>query len=226
MPDTTEINARPSDGKVADSSNAVVALVMAAGRARRFGTDKRREKLRHDCTLLAATVQSMAAVFDAVWVVMRADDDPAELGLKMGLDGVPVHRVRSARADQGLGLSIADGFSALEAASETEQYRAAALILGDMPCVSVHTLQVLRARADADRILRPIYEGKAGHPVVFGRRYWPDLSLLRDATGARSILQRYREVCTQVPVNDPGILMDADRPEDLEALRMRYDRIS
>ncbi|WP_227819831.1 nucleotidyltransferase family protein [Marinobacterium aestuarii] len=206
----------------ADKANRVVALVMAAGRARRFGTDKRREMLLQNSPLLVATVQSMAAVFDSVRVVIRSDDDPAELGLEpataLPVGAVLVTTVRSVHADQGLGFSIADGFSTLRA----PQAIAAAVLLGDMPCITSGTFAMLIEHAAADRIVRPAYQGEAGHPVIFGRDFWGELSQLQDEAGARSVIQRHPEACMRIKVDDPGVLMDADRPEDLAALRERY----
>ncbi|UTW10149.1 nucleotidyltransferase family protein [Marinobacterium rhizophilum] len=196
-----------------EDGNGAIALVMAAGRARRFGADKRCEMLLPDCTLLQATVQSMAAAFDSVRVVIRSDDDPAELGLESAMAVV-----RSPRADQGLGLSIADGFSTLHGSQAT----AAAVLLGDMPCIAPGTFTMLIEQAAADRIVRPEYQGHAGHPVIFGRNFWGELSQLQDEEGARSVIQRHPEACMRIKVDDPGVLMDADRPEDLEALRARY----
>jgi molybdenum cofactor cytidylyltransferase len=214
MPENTEIQAGPSGQSIADTGHRVVALVMAAGRARRFGTDKRREMLLPDGTLLAATVQSMAAAFNGVWVVLRSDDDPAMLGLT----DPRLQIIRSARADQGLGFSIADGFRALCASQAT----AAAVLLGDMPCIEPETFASLIEHAAADRIVRPQFHGRAGHPVIFGRDFWGELSQLQDGEGARSVIHRHLDACMHIEVDDPGVLMDADRPEDLEALRECY----
>jgi molybdenum cofactor cytidylyltransferase len=214
MPENTQRHAAPFGQSTAETGRTVVALVMAAGRARRFGADKRREKLLPDHTLLAATVQSMAAVFDSVRVVLRSDDDPATLGLTdPGLQVVP-----SPRADQGLGFSIADGFRALCGSQAT----AAAVLLGDMPCIEPATFVSLIEHAAADRIVRPQFHGRAGHPVIFGRDLWGELSQLQDGEGARSVIHCHPEACMHIEVDDPGVLMDADRPEDLQALRERY----
>lgn len=214
MPENTEKHAGRSGQSVTETGRTVVTLVMAAGRARRFGADKRAEQLQPDLTLLQATVQSLAAQFDAVWVVIRADEDPATLGLvDPGL-----HIVYSPRADEGLGFSIADGFEALCGSPAT----AAAVLLGDMPCIEPDTFEVLIEHAAADHIVRPQYHGRAGHPVIFGRNFWNELSLLQDEEGARSVIHRHPQACMHIEVDDPGVLMDADRPEDLEALRERY----
>jgi molybdenum cofactor cytidylyltransferase len=213
MPENTEIQAGPSGQGNAETDRRVLALVMAAGRARRFGADKRQQRLLPECTLLAATVQSMATAFGSVRVVIRSDDDPVKLGLEPATDVV-----RSLRADQGLGFSIADGFRALHRSQAT----AAALLLGDMPCIAPKTFARLAEQAAADRIVRPEYRGIPGHPVIFGRNFWSELSQLQDEEGARSVIQRHPEACMHIEVDDPGVLMDADRPEDLAALRERY----
>ena len=104
-------------------ANATLAVIAAAGRGRRFGADKRRAPLADGRSLLATTLARAGALFPRVAVVIRADDDPAELGLGDALV------LRAPRAERGLGASIGDAFAALLATDEAA--RVAALWLGD-----------------------------------------------------------------------------------------------
>ena len=67
---------------------------------------------------------------------------------------------------------------------------------------------------EAAPIVAPTYEGRRGHPVVFHRDLFPEL--LEDGlpNGARSVIQRYLPHRIEIPVNDPGILIDVDTPTD------------
>jgi molybdenum cofactor cytidylyltransferase len=67
---------------------------------------------------------------------------------------------------------------------------------------------------EAPPILAPTYQNRRGHPVIFHRSLFPEL--LEDALpqGARSVIQRYRTRRLEVPVDDPGILVDIDTPAD------------
>jgi CTP:molybdopterin cytidylyltransferase MocA len=63
-------------------------------------------------------------------------------------------------------------------------------------------------------ILAPTYQGRRGHPVIFHRALFPELLEEELPQGARSVIQRYRTRRVEVPVDDPGILIDIDTPAD------------
>jgi hypothetical protein len=63
----------------------------------------------------------------------------------------------------------------------------------------------------------PVYRGRRGHPVAFGRRFLGELASLQGDTGARQILARDAGSMKVVEVDDPGIQSDIDHPDDLTA---------
>ncbi|MEK1907316.1 MAG: NTP transferase domain-containing protein, partial [Pseudomonas sp.] len=121
-----------------------IALILAAGQGRRFGSDKRRALLADGRGLLACCVAQARQVFDAVWVVLREDDDLAALGLPADL---PV--IRCADAQLGMGHSLAAGVQALRERPES----ALAVLLGDMPWIDPASLCQLVQAADAEHIV-------------------------------------------------------------------------
>ncbi|TDR53375.1 molybdenum cofactor cytidylyltransferase [Halomonas ventosae] len=188
----------------------VVALVMAAGRSRRFGAaDKRRARLADGRTLLASAVERAAGAFDDCYVVLREDDDPEALGLSPD-----ICLIRAVNADLGLGSSLADAVGALEVFAAPV---AVAVLLGDMPDIAPATLVALGRAARRDTILRPVQGGRPGHPVLFGRALWPELAALRGDRGAREVVRRHASQLHLIPVEDPGIHRDVDTPGDLDA---------
>ncbi|MDN3523492.1 nucleotidyltransferase family protein [Halomonas ramblicola] len=188
-------------------SNDVIALVLAAGRGRRFGNDKRLAGLPGRGTLLAATLATLRPHFADIRVVLRNEDDPAHLGI-----ATSITTLAAKRADQGMGESLAAGIRALSADS---QAHSVAVMLGDMPWLSEHLFSLLCSRASDRTIVRPLYRGKGGHPVLFGRRFWGSLEQLTGDEGARSVVRQYRDACIEIEVQDPGVVRDVDRPADL-----------
>lgn len=188
-------------------SDTVVALVLAAGRARRFGSDKRLSQLPQRGPLLAATLETLRPHFCEIWLVLGIGDDRRTLGIA---DDIVITRARS--ANQGMGGSLAAGIHSLRSES---QARAVAVMLGDMPWVSRESFALLCAQSSDQAIVRPRFRGQAGHPVLFGRRFWPDLELLSGDRGARTVVQQHREACHEIEVHDPGVLRDVDRPADV-----------
>jgi molybdenum cofactor cytidylyltransferase len=188
-------------------SHSIAALMLAAGYSRRFGADKRRLVLADGRSLLAASLALPCSMLEDVWLVLRPDEALTELELPKG-----VHIVQNPATAQGMGHSLAAGAQRLLAESRAG---AVAIFLADMPSIRRHSLEALMACAAPDRIVLPSHQGKRGHPVVFGRHFWPQLSALAGDTGAREVLQQHAESVRIVELDDPGVLQDIDTPADL-----------
>jgi len=63
-------------------------------------------------------------------------------------------------------------------------------------------------------IVAPEFDGRRGHPVIFGRDLFPELLQDDLPEGARTVVGRYLGRRLSVPVRDPGILADIDTPND------------
>ncbi|MBU0902813.1 MAG: nucleotidyltransferase family protein [Gammaproteobacteria bacterium] len=188
------------------STPACIGLVLAAGAGQRFGSDKRRAQLADGNSLLRATVLRAQEAFSDVRVVLKAEDDAQALAIPPG-----VQLVRAAHAKQGMGSSLAAGIQSLA----NTQATAVAVLLGDMPWISVATLQQLRAQADAEHIIVAYCEGQRGHPVLFGRRFWPQLMQLQGENGAKGLIATHAQQVIAVTLTDSSILRDVDTPADL-----------
>lgn len=187
-------------------STEVIGLVLAAGRSTRFAGDKRRARLADGRSLLEASLDSARQAFAEVWVVLRPDDDAAGLGIPPGV-GI----VRSEQADLGMGHSLAAGIRQLLPSSA----RAVAILLGDMPWIAAASLHRLAQAADPQRIVVPWHAGQRGHPVIFGRRFWPALLQTQGDQGAKALIAANAVFCDAVELEDPAVLRDVDTREDL-----------
>ena len=190
-----------------NSENEVVGLVLAAGRASRFGTDKRRARIPDGRTLLEASLANAAEAFNELLLVVRDGDTVTDLRLPP-----QVRTIYTPLAERGLGASLAAGAEALA----SHPAKALAVLLGDMPWIRPETCAQLIGAASASHIVQPHHDGQPGHPVLFGRAFWPALRELDGDEGARSLIRRYHAHYLQVDVVDPGILLDVDRPTDLK----------
>lgn len=189
-------------------SKTVLALVLAAGQGRRFGSDKRRALLADGRPLLAATLAQAQSQFVRVFVLLRDSDDAQALGVPAGVE---VLRCADAEAAQGMGHSLAAAVRALQGHAGN----AIAVLLGDMPWVRGETLQALAMQARTQRIVFPQVAGERGHPVLFGRAFWPQLQQLGGDSGARALLAAQPQACFAVAVDDGGVLRDVDTPAAL-----------
>lgn len=188
-------------------SQAVAGLVLAAGCSRRFGSDKRCARLSSGQTLLAASLALPCAQLEEVWMVLRPEDDSTALGVPS-----QVQVIRSADSELGMGHSLASGVLHI---SQVAMANAIAVFLGDMPWIGADSLGYLLAQASPEHIVVPTFKEQPGHPVLFGRRFWPALQGLTGDAGAKSVLGANPQAVRYLPLNDPGILRDIDVPQSL-----------
>jgi molybdenum cofactor cytidylyltransferase len=64
-------------------------------------------------------------------------------------------------------------------------------------------------------IAAPYFRTRRGHPVGIGGRFYEQLIMLKGDEGARRLLADNERVLVKIPVGDPGVVRDIDRPEDL-----------
>lgn len=93
----------------------------------------------------------------------------------------------------------------------------------DQPLLSSESIAALLKTffQNPDRICRLGYEGRAGSPVLFGRRFFPELLALPQGAGGSYLTKKYPAQVMLVPVRDPLELYDVDTQEDLKKLSLR-----
>ena len=95
---------------------------------------------------------------------------------------------------------------------------AAMLFLVDHPLVSPETIEKLGVYASAASIVLPVRNGRRGHPVLFGRLVLDEILQLPPQTGANRVVGARPERVVEVTVDDPGVLVDVDTPEEFRML--------
>jgi molybdenum cofactor cytidylyltransferase len=111
----------------------------------------------------------------------------------------------------GMGDSLAQGMGQVA----SQDVDACLIVLGDMPWVQDQTLWRLLEKLAQSPIVVPAWQGRWGHPVGFGARFFGELCQLRGDRGARTVLQTHSAQCCVVPVADEGVVRDVDTPADL-----------
>ncbi len=94
----------------------------------------------------------------------------------------------------------------------------------DLPHVRKGTVRALLERfrrPDQSAIVIPEFEGRGGHPVIFGRQVFDELLGAPDTEGARSVVRRDPERVARIPVRDDAVLWSINTPEAYQRLLRR-----
>lgn len=187
------------------------AVIAAAGLSSRM-RDFKPLLCLGDKTIIAQVVQSFRAVgVEEIVVVTGYRSDV----LQKHLDALGVRGVENLRfAETKMYDSLCLGLRALP-----EGYDRIFLTPGDVPLVREETLRAMLA-VDAAAI-RPVCQGESGHPILVTREVAQTLLTYQGGGGLRGALDALGPSVVDVTVDDVGITLDADTPEDLKRLRRR-----
>ena len=120
--------------------------------------------------------------------------------------------------EKGMITSLQAGIRALPAGVS-----GALLCLVDHPLVDFETIELLIANVAPNRIVVPVFDGRRGHPVLFGAGILEEILDLTAFQGANIVVRKDPSRIFQVPVNSPGILLDIDTPKDFQKLQDEYE---
>ena len=171
----------------------IAGVLLAAGGARRFGSQKLIAPFR-GMPLVRHAAVTLASETDQLIVVVGNE---AEL-VRDALRGVNANFVENAAWAHGLAGSLRCGVAA--APAETQ---AIVIALGDQPEID---RSVIRAVAERWRETRqPIvvarYTDARGHPTLFARELFGEILALTGDRGARSVIERVPERVATVEIH-------------------------
>jgi len=217
-----EIVTRPQPREappVADGRRAA-ALVLAAGRSTRMGgPNKLLAEIGGKPLVRFVAEQALASRANPVVVVTGHERAKVEAALA----GLRVRFVHNPDYAAGLSTSLKAGLAALP-----PEVDGAIVCLGDMPQVTAGLIDRMLDAFDPARgafVVVPIIEGKRGNPVVWSRRFFPDLMALEGDVGARHLIAAHADAVAEVPVEDSAALTDVDTPDALLAVKAELERM-
>jgi len=200
---------------------AVAAIVPAAGLSSRMGAFKPLLEVAGKPLLVWTLTALVEAGVDPIVLVLgnQAEVIEAELERRFGeLSQTSIQTVRNpdfATSDMLTSLQL--GLAALLKRVECSP-SAACVLPGDIAAIKPTSITALLVahRSDPDVLLRPSYKERGGHPLLLPRSFWSAVLDFQGSGGLRAALAG--EAISNVSVDDPGVLLDADRPEDIERL--------
>ncbi len=197
----------------------IAAIVLGAGRSSRMGgPNKLLAEISGKPLIRMVVEQALASHARPVIVVTGHQRERVEAALS----GLPVQLTHNPDFAEGLGTSLKAGIAALPAEAD-----GAIVCLADMPQIDAALIDRLTGAIDPDKgalIAVPTIGGKRGNPVVWSRRFFPDLMTVEGDVGARHLIGRYAEAVAEVPVEGAAVLTDVDTPEALEAVKAELEK--
>ena len=214
----TSLRPEPRAPRGAEGLN-VQALILAAGKSSRAGGQSKLLRVLNGKTVIAETVAtaSRATSLRALVITGHSGDEVAG-----ALSSYNCEVVWNGDYASGMGSSLAQGIGCL---SDDADF--VLICLGDMPFVREETIAGLQQTAQKiseARIFIPTFNGKRGHPVLWHKNLFAELMSITGDKGGRDIIRQHEPLVCEVPVADPGILIDLDTPELLAQFGLDQDR--
>ncbi|TSA48520.1 MAG: molybdenum cofactor cytidylyltransferase [Deltaproteobacteria bacterium] len=189
----------------------ISAILLAAGESKRMGRPKQmlawqgKTLLRH---VLENLIHSNA---DEIILVLGHEAE----AIRKSLTEFQIKIVINPDYQQGMASSLRQGLLAMNPTSE-----AFLVLLADQPGIGPeimnHMIREFQQANPKRGIVRPVYRGLRGHPVLISVRYLQEALQLRGDVGARQILMNHPEDILEIDVDQDGILKDIDTPEEYQ----------
>ena len=196
----------------------LAAVVLAAGRSLRMAGPTPKQLLPWgERTVIRQVVKQLASfVLDPILVVTGHRAEEVQEQVK-GSGASTVHNANYVAGEMLSSLQVGIRHLPPEAAG-------CLVVLGDQPWLQAEVVQsVLDAFACGPYgIVAPVFEGRRGHPVLIGRRYWPELMALPADKAPRDVLRRHPADTWLAPVTTESILHDLDTWEDYQRALVTY----
>ncbi|HEY0106936.1 MAG TPA: NTP transferase domain-containing protein, partial [Rhizomicrobium sp.] len=213
----TEIPSRPQprDERPAELPRLpkIAAIVLAAGLSSRMGSNKLVAEVDGKPLIRRAVEAALGSGAGAVVVVTGNAGE----AVRRAVAPLAPFFVENHDFSKGLSTSLKCGLRSLP-----DDCDGAVVLLGDMPGVDSGLIDRLIAAFDPaeDRaICIATWRGKRGNPVLWARRFFPEILAIEGDVGARQLLGPYEELVCEVEAGDDGPLVDIDTPAALQAYR-------
>ena len=192
------------------------AVILAAGMSSRMGSSKQLLPLHGKPLIYYPISQAFRQNFDPIVVIAGKYIKEIE---KVMIDYKNVTYLYNQDHQTGMASSLKLGIEAV-----SNQVDAVFIFLGDQPFVPDEVVQKVieeykHHRTNGVRIVRPFYDGKPGHPILFDASLFEQFQHISGDEGGRNIIRRHQEQLKLIDFSNSLWGMDVDTPEDYERVK-------
>lgn len=183
-------------------------VVMAAGNASRFGTNKLSATVGGKKLIVRALEALPREMLDRICVVTQYDE------VERIARGMDFACIRNDHPDWGVSHTIRLGTHAL-----MEQSDAILYLVADQPLLRRESVarELDYFRQHPERIVAMSHDGVRGNPCIFPKRFFPELCALSGDVGGSAVIRRHANDLLLFEV-DARELADVDTPQTLHEL--------
>ena len=186
------------------------AILLAAGFSSRMGQLKQVMRLGGHPMIRQAAEPFLAAGLKLVVVLGHEKER-----VKAALDGLDCEYTINPRPENGMFFSVQLG------CRQIAQGEGCLLSTCDCPGISPRTIQAIRValKVNPEKVIIPSFRGRRGHPAGLPAFLLEKIRTLPIETpGLNSLWREHLEMLKHLEVDDPAVLRDLDRPEDVERI--------
>ncbi|HMK60274.1 MAG TPA: nucleotidyltransferase family protein [Dissulfurispiraceae bacterium] len=189
----------------------LAAIILSAGYSSRM------QDFKPLLTLCGSTIieKAISAFVEAdiadITVVLgnRADD------IRQLLERLHIKWTFNADYNLGMFSSVSAGIRSLN--SEVE---GVFLLPADIPLVKSSSIRLMIKAYEGSEalVLYPVNRKQRGHPPLISSKLFPEILTWNGIGGLQKLLERHENKALEVDVQDEGILLDIDTPDDYEKI--------
>jgi len=198
--------------EIDNDKSPIAIMILAAGASTRMGTPKQLLLYQGRSFLQYITEMAIASVCQPVVIVLGANAEQVYPEVKQ----LPVRVVKNLDWASGMSTSIKSGIELLN--NLPQKIEAVVIMLCDQPFVSTQIIAQLVDTYYSTKkpIIACEYADTLGVPALFSQRFFSELAALKNASGAKIVINNNINEVFPIPFRLGDI--DIDTPKDYEQL--------
>lgn len=189
----------------------VAGILLAAGASTRMGKTKQLLPLGGKTLVERVLIEALSSELERIVLVLGYQaGDIKKVITRLGPQP-KLRIIENRQFEQGMSSSIIAGLSEIENTHDHVM-----ILLGDMPFVHRDLINLLLRRYLRSGLPIGAIKGKErpAHPMIFSRKLYPELMVLRGDVGARALFGKYKDQVCLIEPEGPYDAMDIDTLED------------